>query len=142
MAVTDRIESKKAEYILIFLHIAFAILLSLAVIIAITSKHLRFSDFRSFTLPFIMMVNAYSLLNRQKGQFIEWRADEILYKTKGEEGTVEIKDIKNITIHLDTIVIDAINNYTYTINIQNFTKYETRLRIKENFTKLQIKSSL
>lgn len=140
MIITDRVESKRAEKILLFIKISSITFLFLIIMMAIKTKNVRLSDFRGFGWSSVMLANAYTVFSKRKGQFIEWREDEIEYKTRSEEATIETKDIKNISIHLDVISIKSFQNQNYEINIQDFTKYEVRLRIKENFTKLQIQS--
>lgn len=137
MKIIDRVESKKAQIVLLFTKIAAVVVLVLMIIMATTKSNVRFSDFKDFIIGFILLLNLNNIFNKRKGQFIEWPEDEIEYKTRDEEATIELKDIKNVSIHLDTINIKSIQNQDYKIDIQDFTDYKTRLRIKENFTKLQ-----
>lgn len=59
--------------------------------------------------------------------------DTISFKTRKHPPTaIEIKKVKNIEIELDTIKIFATNK-EYFLDIEDYTKYEDRMRIKNNF---------
>ncbi len=79
-------------------------------------------------------------LKNRKGQFIQWQKDSIVYKLKEEIIPKEIflGDIKNIEIKLDIITIESIDQQKFILDISDFDKYESRIRIKSNFEKLNL----
>lgn len=138
--VIDRVESRKSENILRFIKYAAGTILTATTIFIIWNwdkiDSLRLSHFKPF-IPVITLGGGFYLqIAKQRGQFIEWSADAIEFNTQKVKGKFLISDIKKIDQSLDIITITLKNDENRTIDIQNFTKYEVRLRIKENFNKV------
>jgi len=77
-------------------------------------------------------------LKNKSGQFIEWKQNNIHYKLKEDKSsrTIDIKDIKDIQINLDSIYVTDLKNQTLKLDISDFREYKKRQRIKENFEKI------
>ena len=79
------------------------------------------------TLTFIHRKRIYS------SEYIEWWNDKIVFRSKDNfEYTVLYKDISSIEFGIDNINIST-DFMTNIINIENFTDYDMRKRIKHNF---------
>jgi hypothetical protein len=77
------------------------------------------------------------LWSQDAGLYIEWRTNEVEFKTHNGFGLIDIKALKRIEIGLDEITAYIEVDELKVINIERFTDYNTRLRIKENFSQLQ-----
>jgi hypothetical protein len=77
------------------------------------------------------------LWSQDAGLYIEWRTNEVEFKTHNGFGLIDIKALKRIEIGLDEITAYIEVDEVKVINIERFTDYNTRLRIKENFSQLQ-----
>src|SRR5690606_20928410 len=75
----------------------------------------------------------------RKRQFIEWQADKLVFKLKNETAMlkIDLNTISNIKINLDTIEIIDVHDQYLTLDISDFTKYDDRRRIKDNFERLK-----
>jgi hypothetical protein len=138
---TERVESKKVEKILTFVKIMIVIVILIPLIIVLKNyehvSSLRLSHFSQFFLALFLLFRFYTKFSKRKGQFIEWSPNEIQFKTKEQEGEIPINEIKNIDINIDSIDITLENGENYMLNIQDFGDYDTRIKIKDNFSKLQ-----
>lgn len=88
--------------------------------------------------PIYLMFRGLRNFKGRTGQFIEWREFDIQYKLKEYDSVkiISIETIMNINIGLDKIIVETtINNYI--IDIEDFTKYETIKRIKNNFERIK-----
>ena len=73
------------------------------------------------------------------GQFIEWSDSQILFKTREyDKTTVELDDINSIEIKLDRIILRT-KEKDFEINIEDYTEYEDRLQLKNNFERIKEK---
>lgn len=73
------------------------------------------------------------------GQFFEWKQNELKFKSRKYDKTIiAYTSIKSIEIKLDFIYIETTEN-SFEINIEDYTEYEDRMRLKENFKKLKNK---
>ncbi|WP_152542273.1 hypothetical protein [Pedobacter sp. V48] len=77
------------------------------------------------------------LWSKDAGLFIEWRADQVEYKTHNGSGLIDIKMVKHIDFGLDEIKAYLEKDEVQVINIERFSDYDTRLKIKEHFFQLQ-----
>lgn len=83
-----------------------------------------------------LLIHSFFSHRNKRGQFIEWSEEAIVFKSKKYSSSkVLLKDIKSIEIGLDVVEIEAKEKW-YKINIEDYTEYEDRLRIKENFRNL------
>jgi hypothetical protein len=87
--------------------------------------------------PILFYASYKSKASKNTGQFIKWTETSIKYKTKDTHGDIVISDIKSIEINLDIINIVLKDASNHSINIEDFTKYEDRVRIKGNFEKVK-----
>lgn len=77
------------------------------------------------------------------GQFIEWQEHQIFYKLKEDttEHCIPVDIIKEVNIGLEEIDLITIEGKR-TLNISDFTQYETIKRIKMNFEKVKTNIAL
>jgi hypothetical protein len=82
----------------------------------------------------LMLIARLKYLTTHSGQFIEWTADEIIFKLKNEtsELTIQRNQIKTINIHLDIIEVFDKQGQKFVLDISDFSNYDDRLKIKEN----------
>ncbi|MBF9254976.1 hypothetical protein I2I11_16855 [Pontibacter sp. 172403-2] len=143
----DRVESKRMEkFKKLFFYIGFISVIILAYKVSTRTNH---SGTTGFLLDCLLIVFSIYLTFRsfrnaigRTGQFIEWREFDIQYKLKEDDSvkTIPIKTIKNINIGLDKIIVETTTN-SYRLDIEDFTKYETIKRIKNNFERIKISVS-
>jgi len=71
--------------------------------------------------------------------FIEWQGDRISYKASTDKKvvTIEVKNIKSISIKMDSVEILVTGSLCHTINLADFVEYSDRIKIKANFEKMQ-----
>jgi hypothetical protein len=133
---TDRIE--KFDKFFFYGAIATAIIAILKIFLnpTILTGGGKLLDYIISLLPIYMFFNFRQKTANRKGQFIKWTEDSIQFKSKDTECKIFISEIKDIKIGLDKIDLHLENGSTQTINIDDFTNYNDRLRIKENFGKL------
>ena len=93
----------------------------------------KFSDYVITLLPIYMYYNFRKKTSKHKGQFIKWTENYVEFKSKDNQSTVQYQDIQTVNIGLDNIAINLKDNSTHTINIEDYTNYDDRLRIKKNF---------
>jgi hypothetical protein len=80
-----------------------------------------------------LLIHSFFSHRNKRGQFIEWSEEAIVFKNKKYSSTkVLLKDIKSIEIGLDVVEIET-KEKTYKIDIEDYTEYEDRLRLKRNF---------
>jgi len=144
----ERIENKRYEKNLKLFKWGAILSLALAVIrIAIEPKILSgigsTIDFILLLYPIPLFILYYRTAQKWGGQFIEWKEDEISFKSrKYDKTTIPLSDIKSINIHLHIIEIETLNA-KYKINIEDYTAYSERVQLKSNFEKIktQIKNA-
>ncbi len=91
-------------------------------------------DLISLAIPLILFFNYKRTAKNWGGQFIEWNNDILTFKTKDiKEIIISIENINKIEIKLDSILILTNENKTLLINLEDYTDYKDRLRIKKNF---------
>ncbi len=88
-------------------------------------------------MPFILFWQ-YQKKYRVKGtQFIAWNTESIRFKTPEIPKTeVPLNQITAITIRLDEITLETEEN-SWQLNLEDYSKYEDRMAVKNFFTKLQ-----
>ena len=130
--VIDKIENKRHEKKLkLFMWCAY---ISIALAIINTALgNLVFTNLVPIALYF-----QYKKTSKKWGnQFIEWKKQELIFKTREYDiTTISIKDIESILIQLDIIEIKT-EDENYAINIEDYTDYDKRILLKENFTRLK-----
>ncbi|RVU00810.1 hypothetical protein EOD41_09225 [Mucilaginibacter limnophilus] len=91
---------------------------------------LLFSSISSFT--------SFKRLSKRKSQYIKWWSHKIFYKLFDNNipKEINVSDITSISVGMDLIEIYTFSNITYNLNIIDFTDYNVRARIKENFENL------
>ncbi len=144
--LNDRIENRRIERNLKFFKWAAVISLLIAVFkILLTPEILndggRMVDYITTLIPIGLFLQYRSTAKKWGGQFIEWNENEISFKSrKCDNTTIKLVDIKSIDILLDIISIITLDK-KYEINIEDFTNYKDRVRIKGNFEKVKLKLS-
>lgn len=99
-------------------------------------------DFILLLYPIPLFILYYRTAKKWGGQFIEWKEDQISFKSrKYDKTTVPLSEIKSINIHLHIIEIETLKA-KYEINIEDYTAYKDRIRLKENFEWLNKKIKL
>lgn len=97
----------------------------------------KLGDFMMSLVPIMLFTQYRKTAKRWGGQFIEWNEFQIIFKTREyDKTTVEIEDIESIDIKLDTIIVRTKQN-DYEINIEDYTAYEDRLQLKDNFERVR-----
>ena len=137
MPVTDRIELTAKSQSLKILNICGAICLAAWLFMVFSSETVTAEDIRALILVGIFWSLLGKLWSQDAGIFIEWRVDQIEYKTHKEAGVIDVCSLNNIDVGLDEIRVYSENDHVQVINIERFSDYETRLRIKANFSQLQ-----
>jgi|SRR5690554_338990 len=98
-----------------------------------------FGDFMLTLIPVGLFIQYRQTAKKWGGQFIEWTDNQIIFKSrKYAKTTIEITDIESIEIKLDLIIIKTIEN-NYEINIEDYTEYEDRIQLKNNFERVKEK---
>lgn len=94
-------------------------------------------DFILLLYPIPLFILYYRTAKKWGGQFIEWKEDEISFKSrKYDKTTILLSDIKSINIYLHIIEIETLNA-KYKINIEDYTAYSDRVQLKSNFEKVK-----
>ncbi|NRF40697.1 hypothetical protein [Pedobacter foliorum] len=137
MAVIDRIELSAKSKSLKILNICGAIYLAVWLFMVLSAE-----TFKSEYIKTLLMGGTFwSLLSRlwskDAGLFIEWRPDQVEFKTHNGSGLIDIKMLKHIDVGLDEIKAYLEKDEVQVINIARFSDYDTRLKIKEHFSQLQ-----
>lgn len=87
-------------------------------------------DFILLLYPIPLFILYYRIAKKWGGQFIEWKVDEISFKSrKYAHTTIKISDINSINIRLHLIKIET-NKMNYQINIEDYSNYNDRIRMK------------
>jgi hypothetical protein len=74
------------------------------------------------------------------GQFIEWSENEISFKSRQEETkTIKLDSIKKIEIKSSEVLLNTIEDLSYTINLDDYREYSEKIKIKNNFKILKTK---
>jgi hypothetical protein len=70
--------------------------------------------------------------------FIEWWTDKIVFRSSktGQESSILIDDISDVSIKFDAISISTISNKSFEINLDEYMEYDQRIKIKDNFAAL------
>lgn len=145
--IKDRIENKRFEKNINFFKWSAAITLILALAKISFNPNIfnvsgKASDFMISLIPIFLYIQYRNVSKKWRGQFIEWTENEISFKSRKHDNTsINLTEITSINIKLDIIEIET-KRENYSINIEDYTKYEDRLRIKNNFEKIKEKLSL
>ncbi|WP_226389698.1 hypothetical protein [Penaeicola halotolerans] len=140
----DRIENYRFEKNIKFFKWGAIITLLLAVFkVAFTPDILdgggKMADFLLTLIPIGLFFQYRSAAKKWGGQFIEWKENEISFKSrKYNLTTIHLSNIESIDIRLDVIEIRT-SEQKLDINIEDYTKYEDRIRVKDNFKKIKEK---
>src|SRR5690554_4269932 len=138
----ERIENKRYEKNLTLFKWGAILSLALAAIrIAIEPEILSgigsTIDYMLLLYPIPLFLLYYRTAQKWGGQFIEWKEDEISFKSrKYDKTTIRFSDIKSINIHLHIIEIETLKA-KYEINIEDYTAYSDRVQLKSNFEKVK-----
>lgn len=101
----------------------------------------KLSDLFTSLIPVGMFFQYRSTAKKWGGQFFEWKENEVEFKSRKYDKTVVTHNsIIQINIKLDIIEIKT-NDKLYEINIEDYTEYNDRLRLKNNFEQLKKKLS-
>ncbi len=136
--VENRIENRRYEKnIKLFKWLAIASLILIVARLSLDSSILtngaKLGDLISTLFPLAFWFQYRITAKKWGGQFFEWRQNEIEFKSrKYERTTIPFDSIKEIDIRLDIIEIKTVNQL-FEINIEDYTEYEDRLKIKKNF---------
>jgi len=85
----------------------------------------------------IFTIYSYKRLSKRRNQYIEFKKDEIKFKTKTDpDKTVKIKDIEAVDIKVHEIHLKT-NDLTYKVYLEDFKNYTDRIRIKELFKEIK-----
>ena len=141
--IIDRVESKRAEKASkLFFYLGMASLILVTLKICLRQNRTQpvgyWFDLLVITFPIYFMVKGYKGLKNRMGQFIEWQEHQILYKLRENttEHCIPIEIIKEVNIGLEEISLITIEGKR-TLNIADFTDYETIKRIKKNFENIK-----
>ncbi|MFT6718717.1 MAG: hypothetical protein ACJAY8_001113 [Sphingobacteriales bacterium] len=140
--VIDRIENKRHERniklfkwgtIISLLHLVIRISCG----IAFVDAGFDLADLVSVFVPISMLYHYFSTSKKWGGQFFEWREKELEFKSrKYDTTTISHSSILQINIKLDIIEIQT-QDSIFTINIEDYTEYMDRVRLKTNFEELK-----
>lgn len=93
----------------------------------------KLADTLTNLLPFTLLIHYYFTAKKWGGQYMQWTEDYFAFKSrKYPETQLPLSGIISIDIKLDTITIET-KQQRFEINIEDYTEYEDRLRMKENF---------
>ena len=137
MPVTERIELTAKSKSLKILNICGVICLAAWLFRVFSSDTFNSEEIRALLLVGIFWSLLGKLWSQDAGLFIEWRADQIEYKTHKGAGLIDVSSLNHIDVGLDEIKIYSKTGHVQVINIERFSNYNTRLRIKSNFSQLQ-----
>lgn len=137
MQVIDRVELVAKTQSLRILNICGMICLAVWLIMILTAVTFKNDYVRTLLLIGIFWSLLGRLWSEDAGLFIDWRTDEIEFKTHNGSGLINIRKLNHIDIGLDEIKGYLENEEVVVINIERFSDYNTRLRIKDNFSQLQ-----
>jgi hypothetical protein len=137
MAVIDRIELVAKTKSIRILNICGVICLVIWLIMVLSADTFKNEYLRTLLLVGTFWSLLGMLWSQDAGLYIEWRTNEVEFKTHNGFGLIDIKALKRIEIGLDEITAYIEVDELKVINIERFTDYNTRLRIKENFSQLQ-----
>lgn len=138
----DRIENRRFEKNIRFFKWSAIITFVLAVIKVIAFPEVleekgKTGDFFLLLLPIALYMNYRRTAKNWGGQYIEWTKDNISFKTRNHSSTIiEIRKISKIDIEFDVIKIYT-SKKQFKISIEDYTNYEDRIRIKDNFESLR-----
>lgn len=94
-------------------------------------------DFFNLLLPIVFYFQYYKTAKNWKGQFFEWRENEIEFKSRKYPRTIiSHKELLDITIKLDLIILETTKT-TFEISIEDYTEYEDRIKLKSKFEELK-----
>ncbi|MCE3228234.1 MAG: hypothetical protein K0S32_2785 [Bacteroidetes bacterium] len=96
----------------------------------------KLADYLISLLPIYLYFSFRKKTSSRKGQFIKWTENSVVFKSRGSENQILLTDIHNIKITLDNIDLHLKDGSTKTINIEDYSDYDDRMRIKGNFEKL------
>ncbi len=139
-----RLENKRFEKNIKFFKWGAIITLFLAIIRIAFDADLfqgsaKLGDFMLSLIPIMFFIQYRKTAKKWSGQFIEWSDSQILFKTREyDKTTVELDDINSIEIKLDRIILRT-KEEDFEINIEDYTEYEDRLQLKNNFERIKEK---
>lgn len=141
--IVDHIESKRIEKnteLFKYLAISMGILAVFKIIShpEILLGNGQLMDYIISLSPLLLFLHYHSVTSKHKGQFIRWTEDKIEYKSKELNDIIAVSEIQNIEIHLELIRIYLADNIVHIINIEDYTEFEDRKRIKNNFKRLLV----
>lgn len=142
--VIDRIENKRFEKnIKLFKWLAIISIIPIIGKLILNPEILTgkgtFLDYAINFIPVFLFFEYSRKAKNWGGQFIEWKEGKISFKLrKVSENTIEYSNIESIEIKLDNIIITLKDGEKYDLNIEDYTEYEDRLRIKENFKRIML----
>jgi hypothetical protein len=94
-------------------------------------------DFITSLIPIVIFIQFKRTAKKWGGQFFEWRENEVEFKSRKYDTTIiHYNDITSINIKLDIIEIET-KQKKFEINIEDYTEYEDRIRLKSNFEKIK-----
>lgn len=136
--VIDRIESKRIDRmrkIILFCGIASVLLLGLKFV---SKTSFSFDNIVILSLSAFLCRKLWVELNVRTGQFIEWTKDNVIYKLRTENPqTIAVSEIKDIHFGAQTFEILTNANEKYILDVSDFSNYNDRKRVRENFEKLK-----
>jgi hypothetical protein len=103
MAVTDRIELNAKSKNLKILNICGAISLAVWLFMVLSAETFRSEYIKTLMMGAIFWSLLGKLWSKDAGLFIEWRADQVEFKTHNGSGLIDISMLKHIDIGLDEI---------------------------------------
>ncbi|MGY4384729.1 hypothetical protein ACVWYN_001763 [Pedobacter sp. UYP24] len=137
MAVIDRIELRANSKSLKILNICGAVYLTVWLFIVLLAETFKSDHIKALIMGVLFWSLLSKLWSKDAGLFIEFRADQIEFKTHNGFGVFDIKMLKQIDVGLDEITVYLENDEVQVINIEHFSDYDTRLKIKAYFSQLQ-----
>jgi hypothetical protein len=140
--IIDRLENKRYEKNINLYKSAAVITLILAIFKVIYTPNIftgfaKPVDFITSLIPIVIFIQFKRTAKKWGGQFIEWRENEVEFKSrKYDKIIVHYNNITSINIKLDIIKIET-EQKKVEINIEDYTEYEDRIRLKSNFEKIK-----
>jgi|GEM_PF-1243751 hypothetical protein len=141
----ERIENKGFEKTVKTFKILTIISLSIVVLLFLTDHVFKVTDIGYVNLSGFIFVVGFYYDYRKKvktlgGQFIEWSENEISFKSRQEETkTIKLDSIKKIEIKSSEVLLNTIEDLSYTINLDDYREYSEKIKIKNNFKILKTK---
>tara|TARA_B110000091_G_C13554735_1_gene365959 strand:+ start:166 stop:672 length:507 start_codon:yes stop_codon:yes gene_type:complete len=141
----ERIENKGFAKTVRTFKILTIISLSIVTLLFLTDHVFKITDIGYVNLSgFIFVVGFYYEYKKKSktlgGQFIEWRENEISFKSRQEEATtIKLDSIDKIEIKSSEVLLNTIEDLSYIINLDDYREYTQKIKIKNNFKLLKTK---